>query len=372
MTPLVTRQSYMALNVEDLDASVRDAEDVLGLRVVDRHDGKAILTATGRRAELMLHQAPANAARAVGLEAHDADAVEAAASRAAAAGLTVLSRTPSLACIEHSVTFATSDGQVFEVHTPMPADQPRRYAGAGIHPRGICHVNLTSPDPWRIYGELHEAIGLKLSERTTGCELVWMRAADGRHHTVGCVKGPRPGIHHYAWEFAQFSDFMRLGDVLDALDRVIAWGPGRHGAGDAHQGQHQDRRSPAQRGDGAHKGGEGQQHRFAGQHQEAAVHPVRQHPADRPEQQPRRQRGYGQSPQPGGAVGLFPQKPAQRDALHPLARHGDGGGRHIGAVAPVAGDFSKRRPARELLGRCRSDHPATGSASALRQLSRPR
>ena len=59
-----------------------------------------------------------------------------------------------------------------------------------------------------------------------------MRAADGRHHTVGCVKGPRPGIHHYAWEFAQFSDFMRLGDVLDALDRVIAWGPGRHGAGD--------------------------------------------------------------------------------------------------------------------------------------------
>lgn len=68
MTPLVTRQSYMALNVEDLDASVRDAEDVLGLRVVDRHDGKAILTATGRRAELMLHQAPANAARAVGLK----------------------------------------------------------------------------------------------------------------------------------------------------------------------------------------------------------------------------------------------------------------------------------------------------------------
>ena len=48
MMPLVTRQSYMALNVEDLDASVRDAENVLGLRVVDYHEGKAVLTATAR------------------------------------------------------------------------------------------------------------------------------------------------------------------------------------------------------------------------------------------------------------------------------------------------------------------------------------
>ncbi|MGO4666942.1 VOC family protein [Bosea sp. 2RAB26] len=232
MTPLVTRQSYMALNVEDLDACVRDAESVLGLRIVDYHDGRAVLTATGRRAELMLHQASGNAARTVGLEALDGDAVEAAASRASAVGLAVLSREPSLPCIERSVTFTTSDGHVFEVHTPMPADQPRRYAGAGIHPRGICHVNLTSPDPWRIYGELHETLGLKISERTSGCELVWLRAADGRHHTVGIVKGARPGIHHYAWEFAQFNDFMRLGDVLDALDRVVVWGPGRHGAGD--------------------------------------------------------------------------------------------------------------------------------------------
>lgn len=59
-----------------------------------------------------------------------------------------------------------------------------------------------------------------------------MRAGDGRHHTVGIARSAQPGLHHLAWEFAQFSDFMRLGDLLDTQDRMMVWGPGRHGCGD--------------------------------------------------------------------------------------------------------------------------------------------
>ena len=66
---------------------------------------------------------------------------------------------------------------------------------------------------------------------TTGYEIVWMRAADNRHHTVAVVKG-RSGLHHFSWEFSSFDDFKRLGDTLDADDRTLIWGPGRHGAGD--------------------------------------------------------------------------------------------------------------------------------------------
>lgn len=231
MTPLVNCQSYISLNVKDLDACVADAQNVAGLRLVELTQKRALLTTNTRHAELILHSASENSAKCIGLEARSAESVAETTRRVRKEGLRLLSERPSLPCIEHAVTFATSEGHVFEVHTSMPHDQPRRYPGPGIHPRRACHVNLACLDPQKTYNELNRTVGLKLSERTGGCELMWARAADGRHHTVGFAKG-KSGLHHFCWEFAQFSDFMRLGDVLDCYDRLLVWGPGRHGAGD--------------------------------------------------------------------------------------------------------------------------------------------
>jgi catechol 2,3-dioxygenase-like lactoylglutathione lyase family enzyme len=231
MQPLVQRLGYIALNVVNLDAAVRDALDVAGLSVVERTGLGAMLTSNTRHAELVLHQASSDTVRCIGLETIGCDEVDEAERRIRAAGLRILGDKPSLPTIERAVTFATSEGHVFEVHSPMAKDRPRRYTGAGIHPRYLDHVNLSAEDPERTARELNRALGLLMTERTTGYELVWLRASDGRHHTVGCVKG-RSGLHHYSWEFAEFADFKRLGDVLDSLDRVIVWGPGRHGCGD--------------------------------------------------------------------------------------------------------------------------------------------
>lgn len=231
MTALIYRLGHVALNVIDLEGAVADAQAIAGARVVCHEETHAILTSNRRHAELVLHRAMANEIRAVGLEAVSSAAVEEVSGRAKARGLKILSEQPSLPGIERSVTFASSEGHVFEVHTPMPEDQPARYVGAGIHPRYLDHVNLCAADPEAMAREFSEVLGLILSERTTGFELMWMRAGDGRHHTVGLVKG-KPGLHHYSWEFSDFGDFKRLGDTLDACDRNIVWGPGRHGAGD--------------------------------------------------------------------------------------------------------------------------------------------
>jgi catechol 2,3-dioxygenase-like lactoylglutathione lyase family enzyme len=231
MKPLVQRLGHIALNVSDLDAAIEDARTIAGARLVARDNGRALLTSNQRHAELVLHAAQADEVRQIGLQAHDAEAVRAVHDRAQDAGLMIVSETPSFGCIEASVTLATSEGQIFEVHTPMPLDQPVRYTGPGIHPRCLDHVNLSSEDSVNISRELEAALGLRQSERTTGHEIIWLRAADGRHHTVATVKG-RSGLHHFSWEFASFDDFKRLGDTLDAEDRFLVWGPGRHGAGD--------------------------------------------------------------------------------------------------------------------------------------------
>jgi len=231
MQPLVYRLGYVALNVADFDNYLEETQKVLGLNAVEVGKDRALLTSNQRHAEMIVHRASANAVRAVGLEAYDAAAVDQIAENAKKFGLKIISTKPSLPVIERSVTFVTSEGHVIEAHTPMPRDRALRYPGGGIHPRCVDHVNLAADNSAKVAEELQKVVGLKLTERTSGDEIVWMRAGDGRHHTVGVLKGAS-GMHHISWEFAGFSEFRRLGDLLASMDRRIAWGPGRHGPGD--------------------------------------------------------------------------------------------------------------------------------------------
>lgn len=231
MRDLVYRLGYVAMNVANYDECIDDAINVAGFNLVDRNDERALFTCNTRHAEMMLYRAPKNEMRAIGFEAYDEDSVAEVAERVRKAGLKIVTEKPSLPVIDRAVTFLSSEGHVFEVHTPMPRDRALRYVGPGVHPLCVDHVNLAAVDAARLAQELSDTIGLKVSERTTGDELVWLRAGDGRHHTVGILKG-RSGIHHYSLEFGDFADFRRLGDNLDTLGRRIVWGPGRHGAGD--------------------------------------------------------------------------------------------------------------------------------------------
>lgn len=149
----------------------------------------------------------------IGLEAYDADAVEAAAGRARDAGWRVLSRAPSLDIMDASVTLASDEGLVFEIHTPVPTDQPIRYATAGVAPRKLDHVGPKTTDTERLAAQLNAILGLQVSDRTEGGELCFMRAGNRQHHTCSLIKDSKPGLHHYAWAFWRFTDFLALGDT---------------------------------------------------------------------------------------------------------------------------------------------------------------
>ena len=232
MTPLVQRLSYVAVNSTDPEALARDTANIIGAREVGRHGDTILMSANDRHAEFVIHPADSDCIRVTGLEAISAEAVDQVRARAERAGLRILSTTPSLPVIEKSVTFATSEGHVYEVHTPMPFDRPLRFHGPGVHPKCIDHVNFTAADPAKWAEEMHASCGFLLSQRTAGYEISWMRAADGRHHTIAAVKSHSGGVHHISWEFNAFQDFKGLGDMLAVEDRRLVWGPGRHGAGD--------------------------------------------------------------------------------------------------------------------------------------------
>jgi hypothetical protein len=228
----VQRLGYVAVNAIDPDKLVHDVVDIVGARIVERDEQSIMLSSNRRHVEYIIRKADENSLAVCGLEAVSAAAVDEVEARCKAAGLEVLSTRPSLPCIEKSVTFATSEGHIFEVHTAMAQGRPARYQGPGAHPRCLDHVNFTAADPKTWTEEMQAACGFLLSERTTGYELSWMRAADGRHHTVAVVKSHTGGLHHVSWEFNSFEDFKNLGDALTPESRRLTWGPGRHGAGD--------------------------------------------------------------------------------------------------------------------------------------------
>lgn len=231
MNDLIARLGYVSVNVNNFEECVDDIQGVMGARLVENDGNRALFAVNRRHAEYILTRADKNELRAVGLEAYDKASVDAVAARAERAGMKIVTREPSLKVIDHAVTVRTVEGHVFEVHTPMPLTHYLRHEGAGIHPRCMDHVNLKANDPEAVGTQLQEVFGLRLSERTEGREISWYRAGDGRHHTVGIMKGPS-GMHHVSWEFASFIDFQRLGDILGLRDRRISWGPGRHGPGD--------------------------------------------------------------------------------------------------------------------------------------------
>lgn len=233
MRPLVQRLGYMTVHAVDPERVAEDTANNVGARIVGRdEDGSILMSANKRHAEYIIRPAESNTHAVCGLEAVTPGAVDEVRTRVEQAGLEVLSTTPSRAVIEKSVTFRTSEGHVFEVHTPMPLDRTLFYPGPGLRPKGVDHVNFTAADPERWAHEMNATCGFLLSERTTGHEISWMRAADGRHHTVAVVKSETSGLHHTSWEYNSFQDFKGLADALIPEGRTLVWGPGRHGAGD--------------------------------------------------------------------------------------------------------------------------------------------
>lgn len=232
MSYLVNTIGHVQINVTDMAAGLADATDILGLNATRRDERQVWLASNGRHAELVLHQADSNATRSVGFEAVSAAAVEDAARRVPEAGCRILSERPSLDCCAAGVVYATPQGHVFEIHTPIPDEiYGRRHFTSGIGPNRMDHVNITSPEPAETQLQFELIMGLKLSEKMVDDSLIWMRGANRLHHILGIVRGAT-GLHHYSFEFNSFGDYCKLGDLLDRAGRELVWGPGRHRPGD--------------------------------------------------------------------------------------------------------------------------------------------
>lgn len=224
MTYLIRQMGHVVISSPDPLGAAKDICDVVGLRITEQDGDTVYLSSNDRHHELTYIKGDGKAV-ACGLEAVSADAVDEVKRRALSDGLTVLDDKPLGKHYDKAVRIVAPGGAIFEVHTPIARNQPRRYnySTPGARPRRIEHINAFAPDT-HAFGEFcAKVLGMKLSDMTGEDGLRWYRAEDGFHHTIAMGPG-ESGLHHYAFDLHSLEDLAAIADNLTLKDRAMVWG----------------------------------------------------------------------------------------------------------------------------------------------------
>jgi catechol 2,3-dioxygenase len=227
--PVTKALGYVAFQVPDLDAAVSEAQMVHGLRVTHSDRGVAYLSSNDRYFELILKASPRAGFDRIGLEATNEASFDLLRERLSAAEVKYSEVQQPHPGIAKALRFTAPFGHLFELHTPADKLSESFYPTVGTRPRCLSHALLKVEDISRVEDFLTEVLSFRVSDRALNGEIVWLRCSPV-HHTINLTLGPN-GLHHYAWEVEDWSDFKRLADTLRGHQRQLVWGPGRHGPG---------------------------------------------------------------------------------------------------------------------------------------------
>src|SRR5579883_2014906 len=227
---MIARIGHIELATIDLERAVAYAVDVMGLREVERVNGRSYLTCNERHHELIVAESTITGLGHIGLEVESEEQLELAYAALMREGVEIFSQQPEEAGIAHALRFLGPGGFVFELFTGMKTNQAANYRTMGARPRKFGHVTLNIEDVQEMEHFLIRVLGFRVSDRV-GTLATWLHC-NHDHHGIALAKGPNR-LHHYAWEVQDLAAIGRTADLLAAYAQTPAfvWGPGRHGPG---------------------------------------------------------------------------------------------------------------------------------------------
>lgn len=223
---LISEMGYVGIRTPDVEASVWDAVNLLGLQESGRAGDSVFLTAAGLHHELVYTHDTANAVDRFGLVAKNVEALHEIRRRVDKEGLHVLTSQPTTPGVAEGFSFVGPEGFVFEIYTGMETAErrvgdfgPDRYGHFNFHPRDTKSMMLF----------LARVLDFRLSD-VIGDDYAYFMRCNADHHGIAILPG-QGTLHHHAWQTQSVQDLVRLGDRLHPTGRELIWGPVRHGAG---------------------------------------------------------------------------------------------------------------------------------------------
>lgn len=228
----VTEIRYVGYGVPDLEAERAFYADVWGLKEVAVHDGLHYFATEGSAEHhvVRLRHTPARRVDVIGLAADTRADVDALFAKVEQAGCRIIFAPQELAgpAGGYGFRFFSPDGLPFEVSADVAKGTARELQRWEGIPQKISHIVLHSPNHKAAVQFFIDVLGFRLSD-WLGDFMAFLRC-NPWHHRLAVLPGP-PCLNHVAYDMLGVDDMMRGISRLKQSGVNIAWGPGRHTAG---------------------------------------------------------------------------------------------------------------------------------------------
>jgi catechol 2,3-dioxygenase-like lactoylglutathione lyase family enzyme len=228
----VTEIRYVGYGVPDLEAERAFYAEKWGLKQVAERDG-LLYFATEGHDELFvvrLRQSDTKRIDVVAFAAETRSDVDALHDKVAAAGCRIIFAPKELDGFGggYGFRFFSPDGLTFEISSDVARGPSREMQRWDAVPQKISHIVFHSPDHKAATQFFIDVLGFRLSD-WLGDFMSFLRCNEW-HHRIAFLPGP-PCLNHVAYDMLGVDDMMRGIHNLKLKDVDIAWGPGRHTAG---------------------------------------------------------------------------------------------------------------------------------------------
>jgi len=228
----VTEIRYVGYAVPDLEAERAFYRDAWKLKEVTEHAGAIYFAAEGSDEPYAVRLRAADEKRidliAMATESrHDVDALH---QKVSAAGCQIVAAPHELTTLGggYGFRFFSVDGLPFEISSDVERGPKRDVQRWEAVPQKISHVVMHSPDHKAMVSFFIDVLGFKLSD-WVGNYMAFLRCNEW-HHRIAFVPGPA-SLNHVAYDMLSIDCMMRAMSRMKKAEAELAWGPGRHTAG---------------------------------------------------------------------------------------------------------------------------------------------
>jgi catechol 2,3-dioxygenase-like lactoylglutathione lyase family enzyme len=223
---------YVGYGVGDVAAERRFYEETWGLVPVASTDGLTWLKTQGHDEHhvVRLRESATNGIDVIALAAPSRADVDALFAKVEASGAKVIRAPAALTSPGggYGFRFFSPDGLPFEVSSDVARGECREIGRWEGLPVKISHIVLHSPNHKAFVEFMVDVLGFRVSD-WLGDFMCFLRC-NSAHHRIAVLPGP-PCLNHVAYDMVGVDGMMRGISRLKSAGVNIAWGPGRHTAG---------------------------------------------------------------------------------------------------------------------------------------------
>jgi catechol 2,3-dioxygenase-like lactoylglutathione lyase family enzyme len=228
----VTEIRYVGYACADLEAERVFYAEKWGLVEVAEQDGNLYFAAEGHDELYVARLRAAEVSRIdiIALAADTRADVDALHEKVVAAGCQIIAAPGALSGFGggYGFRFFSPDGMAYEISSDVARGTAREMNRWDGIPKKISHIVMHAQSPKVAADFFCDVLGFKVSD-WLGDFMVFLRC-NSAHHRFAFLPGP-PCLNHVAYDMEGVDAMMRGIHNLRLKDIPIAWGPGRHTAG---------------------------------------------------------------------------------------------------------------------------------------------